>query len=167
MNANDLRQHLRALLEPSVARLGFDLVAVEWLGGSHGSILRLSIDGENGINADDCGLVSATVSPVLDAEDPIETAYNLEVSSPGMERPVQRLEDFDRFVGFRIKIRLVEGHPRRRFTGSLLGRDGDEITVKVDGVDHRILLDNIERANLVLDLAQYQELAKGNRHDDQ
>lgn len=150
-----------------MARLGFDLVAVEWVGGGRGQILRLSIDGENGVNADDCALVSETVSPVLDAEDPIEQAYNLEVSSPGIDRPVQRLADFDRFVGLRIKIRLVEGHPRRRFTGALAGRDGEEILVTVDGTDHRILIDTIDRANLVLDLAQYKELAKGNRHDDQ
>lgn len=147
--------------------MGFDLVAVEWVGGGHGRILRLSIDSPKGINADDCASVSDTVSPVLDAEDPIDSAYTLEVSSPGINRPVQRHLDFDRFVGTRIKIRLVEGHPRRRYTGTLAARDGDEITVTVDGTDYRILLETIERANLVLDLAQYQELAKGNSHDDQ
>jgi len=147
--------------------MGFDLVAVEWVGGGHGPILRLSIDGPKGVTADDCAQVSDTVSPVLDAEDPIDSAYTLEVSSPGIDRPVQRLQDFDRFVGRRIKVRLVEGHPRRRYTGALAGRDDEEITVTVDGTDHRILIETIERANLVLDLAQYQELAKGNSHDDQ
>ncbi len=167
MNANDLQERIRTLLEPSLAQLGFDLVAVEWVGGGHGQILRLSIDSAAGVNADDCGAVSDAVSPVLDAEDPIERAYTLEVSSPGIDRPVQRHEDFDRFVGYRIKIKLVEGHPRRRYTGSLAGRDGDEITVTVDGTDHRILLATVERANLVLDLAQYKELAKEITHDDQ
>lgn len=166
MNPYDLQTQLRELVEPSVERLGYELVAIEWLGGAQGRILRVSIDRAEGIDADDCGRVSEALSPVLDEADPIEGRYVLEVSSPGIERPVQRPGDFARFAGYRVKIRLVEGHPRRRFTGTLGAVEGDEIVVRVDGVDHRLRLDTIERANLVLTLDEYQGLAEA-RHDDQ
>lgn len=177
----DIQQQVRELLEPSVERLGYDLVAVEWLGGAQGRILRVSIDAPGGISAEDCGLVSEILSPLLDESDPIEGRYNLEVSSPGIERPVQRRQDFERFVGFRIKLRLIEGPPRRRYTGELVGLDGDEVVVRVDGAEHSIPLETIERANLVLTLDEYQSLAPAQadanagraepggetRHDDQ
>lgn len=160
MIAADLKHHIRDLLEPTIERLGFELVAVEWVGGRTGRILRLSIDGPEGVNARDCATVSQNVSPLLDADDPISGAYTLEVSSPGIDRPVQRPQDFARFVGYRIKIRLVEGHPRRRYTGRLVEYDDGEISVQVDGQDHRIAVDTIDRANLVLDLEEYETLSK-------
>lgn len=166
MNAYDLQLQIRPLAKPSVERLGFDLVAVEWLGGTHGRILRISMDGPAGVTAEDCARVAEVLSPLLDEADLIEGRYVLEVSSPGIDRPVQRPEDFERFEGYRIKIRLVEGHPRRRFTGEVVGLDGDEVRIQVDGAEHRLRLDTIERANLVLDLDQYQRLAEA-RHVDQ
>ncbi len=138
--------------------MGFDLVAVEWSGDRSGRILRLSIDGPDGVGADDCAEVSLRLSPLLDEADPITGAYVLEVSSPGIERPVQRLDDFHRLQGFRAKIRLFEGHPRRRYTGTLAGVDGSEIRIEVDGAEHRIDFDSIERANLVLELDEYERL---------
>ena len=156
-----LRHTLRTLVEPAVERLGFELVAVEWLNGRRGPILRLSIDRTDGVNAEHCAAVSATVSPILDEADPVSGAYHLEVSSPGIDRPVQRAEDFERFLGYRIKLRLVEGHPRRRYTGILQAFDDGEITLVVDGQPHTLTLDSVERANLVLDLTEYQALAQG------
>ena len=73
-------------------------------------------------------------------------------------RPVQRIEDFERFHGYLVKIRLFEGPPRRRYTGTIDGVEGDELRVLVDGSTHRVLLDSIERAHLVLDLKEYQKL---------
>lgn len=160
MDSHALQRQVRDLLEPTVERLGFELVAVEWVSDRSGPVLRLSIDGPAGVSIDDCGRVSHHVSPLLDEADPIATHYHLEVSSPGMERPVQRAADFQRFVGFRFKLRLVEGHPRRRFTGRLTACDGVEATLEVDGQEHRIALDTIERANLVLDLEEYQKLSE-------
>ena len=160
MHPADLKTHIRTLIEPTVERLGFDLVAVEWLGGQRGSVLRVSIDGPEGVSAKSCGLVSGHISPLLDEDDPISGHYTLEVSSPGIDRPVQRAVDFQRFVGYRIKIRLLEGHPRRRYTGTLGAYDDGEITVQVDGQDHRIAVDTIDRAQLVLDLEEYQQLSE-------
>ncbi len=162
----ELIQSVRTLLEPSVQRLGFDLVAVEWLGDARGPILRVSVDRPCGVDARDCAEVSRYIEPLLDAADPIDGPYHLEVSSPGIDRPVQRLEDFARFVGYRVKIRLEEGHPRRRYTGRITGVDGDEIRVDVDGVEHVLRHDTIQRAHLVLDLDEYQKLAEV-LHDDE
>lgn len=167
MAHSDLRHHVRTLLEPTVQRLGFDLVAVEWVGGQRGTILRLSIDGPDGISADHCAAVSDGVSHVLDEDDPIEARYTLEVSSPGINRPVQRAADFQRFLGFTIKLRLVEGHPRRRFTGVLQSYDDGDITVVVDGQPHTVSYESVERANLVLNLDEYRELAEGKSNADQ
>lgn len=153
-----LRRKIRALVEPAVVRSGFDLVAVEWSGGRSGAILRLSIDGPDGVGADDCAEVSFRVSPLLDEADPISGPYNLEVSSPGIERPVQRLEDFQKLAGFRVKIRLFEGHPRRRYSGRIVGVDDHEVIVQADGQEHRLDFDSIERAHLVLDLDEYERL---------
>lgn len=167
MNALDLQHRIRELVEPSLERLGYELVAVEWLGGTQGRILRLSIEAPgSGISADDCARVSDAISPLLDEEDPVDGRYVLEVSSPGIDRPVQRPEDFERFAGYRIKLRLVEGHPRRRYAGELRGFEEGDVIVRVDGVDHRIALESVQRANLVLDLEEYQNLAEA-RHDDQ
>lgn len=158
MDSFELRQRIRGLVEPTVSRLGFDLVSVEWITDQSGRALRLSIDGPKGVGADDCALISKRLSPLLDAEDPIQGKYLLEVSSPGIERPVERLDDFAKLSGFRAKIRLFEGHPRRRYTGTLGGVEDQEILVTVDGEQHRIDYDSIERANLVLDLDEYEQL---------
>jgi ribosome maturation factor RimP len=156
-----LQQRIRSLLAPTVERLGYDLVAIEWTGTTRGRVLRVSIDAPAGVNAEDCGRVSEQISPLLDAEDPIVGSYHLEVSSPGIDRPVQRSEDFERFNGHRVKIRLVEGHPRRRYTGVIGPVDGDEVLVSVDGTVHRIPLDAIESAHLALTLDECQKLAEG------
>lgn len=145
-------------MEATVARLGFDLVAVEWTGTG---VLRLSIDRPGGIAADDCVAVSQAISPLMDAADPITGRYTLEVSSPGIDRPVERVDDFKRFTGFRAKLKLQPGHERRRYTGSLRGVEADELLVEVDGTVHRIFLDAIEQCHLVLDLETYQKLAEG------
>jgi len=161
MDATALQRQIRTLVEPTVERLGFELVAVEWTGGRTGPILRLSIDAPGGVTADDCARVSSQLSPLLDAEDPIAARYTLEVSSPGIDRPVQRREDFERFRGYRVSLRLTEGPPRRRYVGELGPLDGDEIVVRVDGTDHRIPLDLVERAHLVLELDEYLKLGGG------
>lgn len=156
-----LQLRLRSVLSPTVERLGYDLVAIEWTGTTRGRVLRVSIDAPGGVDAQDCATVSEQISPVLDAEDPIEGSYHLEVSSPGIDRPVQRREDFERFHGYRVKVRLVEGHPRRRYTGVIGPVEGDEVLVSVDGAVHRIPLDAIESAHLALTLDEFQKLAEG------
>lgn len=166
MNPHELRQSVRTLVEPSIQRLGYDLVAVEWLGDAQGPILRISIDSPDGVHAKDCSTISRYIEPLLDEADPIESSYTLEVSSPGIDRPVQRLADFARFEGFRCRIRLEEGHPRRRYSGVLRGVDEDEILVEVDGVVHRLVHDTIDRAHLVLDIDEFNRIAEV-LHDDE
>jgi ribosome maturation factor RimP len=136
-------------------------VAVELIGGRRRPILRLSIDKPGGVGADDCALASVRLGPVFDASDPMSTAYELELSSPGIERPVQRFEDFQRFVGFRARIRMEEGLPRRRYTGRLLRVEGDDVIVEADGAEHVLAFASIDSAHLVLDLDEYQQLADG------
>jgi ribosome maturation factor RimP len=159
MNTSDLRQKIRSLAEPTVEKLGYDLVAVEWLSDVRGQILRISIDRRGGIGANDCERVSHHVSQLLDEHDPIESAYRLEVSSPGIERPLQRLVDFSRFQGFRAKVRLVAG-PRRRMSGVLAGVEGDQARIEVDGQILQFPVDAVDRAYLVLDLEEYLKLAE-------
>lgn len=160
MDPVDLRNTLRALIEPALTRAGFDLVAIEWISSRSGPTLRLSIDKPGGVTIDDCGLASERVSPLLDEADPIVGRYLLEVSSPGIERPVQRLEDFLRFAGYRVKVKLVEGPPRRRYTGTIARVEDRDVVLEVDGAEHRIAFDTIERANLDLTLDEYQSLAE-------
>lgn len=157
MHPLELQKHVRKIIEPTLSRLGIDVVAVEWRGG----ILKLSIDKDGGVSMQDCVLVTHSVSPLLDEDDPIAGRYRLEVGSPGIDRPVQREADFVKFSGYRAKIRLVEGYPRRRYTGTLKGVDGDDVLVEADGTEHRLSFDSIERAELVLDLDEYQRLASG------
>lgn len=150
---------LRALLEPAVERLGYDLVAIELLGGRR-ALLRLSIDAPGGVGIGDCSRVTHRLGPILDEADPLPGAYDLEVSSPGIDRPVQKLADFARFGGLRARLVLQEGLPRRRYTGALQGVEGDEVKIEVDGEIFSLPFDQIERANLVLELTEYQALAE-------
>jgi ribosome maturation factor RimP len=143
-------EKLVAIIEPAVTALGYELVGVEHLPQGHHSLLRIYIDHEEGITADDCGDVSHQVSAVLDVEDPIRGAYTMEVSSPGLERPLFTLAHYARFVGQLVEIRLhspLAG--RRKFKGRILGVEGDVVTVEVDGEEQRFVFDNIDKAHLI------------------
>ena len=147
---------LRALVESGVNALGFDLVDVELIGGRQHQTLRVYIDSRGGITVDDCADVSRHVSAILDVEDPLPGSYTLEVSSPGLDRPLVTRADFERYRGQMVKLRMhapVAG--RRNFTGRLLEVTGEVIAIEVGplpgGVMERIdlALADIERARLV------------------
>lgn len=151
---------LHALVESTVESLGYEAVGVEFgAGGSGGQVLRVYIDQAQGIRLEDCELVSRQLSAVLDVEDPIGGHYDLEVSSPGLDRPLFKAEHFSRFAGARVKLRLARRQgERRRYTGRLLGIEGDEVLVELDdpGPDAeqgdeplRFRLEDIETARLV------------------
>ena len=153
----NLRQRFREVVEPTVAAEGFRLVAIELTGDSTGNIVRLYCDGPD-FGIDDCARSSRALSPVLDVEDPMEGAYRLEVSSPGINRPVQTAEDFIRFEGFRAKLRLIPGVERRRYTGTLLGFENENIVIEVDGETHHVPLVEMDWGHLVLDLDEFNKI---------
>jgi ribosome maturation factor RimP len=141
---------LRELIEPAVAGLGYELVGVEYRGGGTNGLLRVYIDHEDGITLEDCQAVSHQISGLLDVEDPIPGHYALEVSSPGLDRPLFSARDYARFAGQRIKVRmhgLVQG--RRNFTGLLLGLEGENAIVEVDGEEFELPLDQVDQARLI------------------
>ena len=139
------------MLEPGITSMGYELVGVEFqTGGKGGGLLRVYVDSEAGITADDCQKVSYQVSGVLDVEDPIPGHYTLEVSSPGLDRMLFRKQDFDRFAGQLIKLRTVypiEG--QRKFKGRLLGLQGENVIFEQDEMEISLPFDQIEQARLV------------------
>jgi ribosome maturation factor RimP len=133
--------------------MGYELVDLEARIGGRKGLLRLYIDKPDGVGLDDCEKVSNQVSGVLDVEDPIPGEYVLEVSSPGLNRPLRRPEHFERFIGSEAKISLkapLEG--RRRFRGSLEGVEDGFVAVRVDGELYRLRIADIEKARLVPEL---------------
>jgi ribosome maturation factor RimP len=143
---------LQKLLEPTVERLGYELTDLEFRLGSKGGLLRLTIDKPEGIALDDCEKVSHAVSALLDVEDPMQGDYNLEVSSPGLDRKLTKVEHFQRFAGETLKVTMrfpIEG--RRRFRGTLVSSDERNIVVEVDGESHSLPLSMIDTARLVPD----------------
>ena len=149
-------QDLWLLAEPYVRDAGFDLIEVQYGREQRGTVLRLFIDrpgdGVGGINVDDCERVSRDVSAALDVADKISQAYQLEVSSPGLDRPLRRERDFARFAGESARIRLVEGvEGRRNFTGTIRGAKDGRVEIACDGRSYELPIEDIARANLVPD----------------
>lgn len=139
---------LTQLIEPIVAQLGYELVGIEFDGRSR--VLRVYIDRAEGIIVDDCSRVSYQVSGMLDVEDPIPGQYQLEVSSPGLDRPLFTLSHFERFIGAIASIRLrMPVDNRRRVKGRLVGVEGDDILVEEDAGTLRLPFGAIDRARLV------------------
>ena len=140
------------LLEPVVTGLGYELVEIEYQPNPKHGVLRIFIDQPDGIQLDDCQEVSNQVSALLDVEDPIPGHYNLEVSSPGLDRPLNKVEDFERFTGEMVKIKTVMAiDGQRNFKGLLRGIEGDDITIEFDGKQVTLPLASIEKARLVPD----------------
>lgn len=145
-----IQERLTELFDPVVAALGCELWGVEYLTQGRRSLLRVYIDKEEGIGVEDCERVSRQVSSVLDVEDPIHTEYTLEVSSPGMDRPLFKLSQFESSVGEQVAVRLrqpFEG--RRKFTGLLKGIENEEIVLEVDSEEYVLPYELIDKANIV------------------
>lgn len=142
------------LIAPVIADLGFELVRVKLLQGASGRSQTLQIMAERPdgtMNVDGCAKISRAVSALLDVEDPIRGEYVLEVSSPGIDRPLVRLQDFDKYAGFVAKVETSEPiDGRRRFRGLLKGIEGSNILLEGDDVVYTIAFDTIEKAKLVL-----------------
>jgi len=143
---------IQKLIEPTIERLGYELTDLEVRLSGQGGLLRLTIDKPEGIDLDDCEKVSHAVSALLDVEDPVPGNYSLEVSSPGLDRKLTKVEHFQRFEGETLKVTMrfpIEG--RRRFRGILKSSDDENIVVEVDGESHSLPLTMIDTARLVPD----------------
>ena len=141
---------LVAIIEPAITALGYELVGIEYMSQGRHSLLRIYIDSDAGINVDDCANVSHQVSAVLDVEDPIQGEYTLEVSSPGLDRPLFTAAHFQRYSGEQVDIRMhvyIDG--RKKFKGLLKGIDNGQVLVEVDGNVYELPLEDIEKAKLV------------------
>ncbi|WP_371194492.1 ribosome maturation factor RimP [Glaciecola sp. SC05] len=147
---SQLEKKLTDMLSAPVEAIGFELVGVEFIRAGKHSTLRVYIDSENGIDVDDCADVSRQVSAVLDVEDPITNEYNLEVSSPGMDRPLFKAAHYASVVGEEITVKLnLPQDGRRNFKGVLTQSTDTHIHVEVDGEAFVLAISNVTKANLV------------------
>ncbi len=143
-------KQMAELLEPGVNALGYELLGLEYLSQGRHSVLRLFIDRPDGITVEDCERVSHQVSGVLEVEDPIKGQYTLEVSSPGLDRPLFKPAHFERFVGEQVQVRLVRPlDGRRKFKGQLLGLRDGSVVIELDGEELVLPWEDIEKAHLV------------------
>ncbi len=159
-------RRIAGLIEPVLADMGFELVRIRLMGGKSPTLQIMAQRPAGTIEVDDCAAISTAVSALLDVEDPIAEAYTLEVSSPGIDRPLTRLADFDRWTGHEARIEteeLIDG--RRRFKGQLAGIDGDEVLIALDDSDVTIGLkfDWISDAKLVLTDDLIRDVLRGRK----
>lgn len=156
------RQDLDQIVEPVVGALGLEFLGIEFVPGRRSSLLRVYIDAPGRhVSVADCEAVSRQLGAVLDVEDPIAGAFDLEVSSPGFDRPLFTPAHFERFAGQPARVQTslpIAG--RRRFQGAILAVDDETVTVEQDGVPVRIGHANIQRANLVPDYSAYDARPK-------
>ena len=141
---------LKDLLQPAIGRLGYELADLEAKLGGGSGVVRVFIDHPDGISLEDCEKVSLAVSALLDVEDPLPGQYNLEVSSPGLDRKLTKVEHFQRFAGATVKVQMrfpIQG--RKRFRGTLVASDDENIVVEVDGESHSLPMATIDTARLV------------------
>jgi ribosome maturation factor RimP len=141
--------HLWELFEPVVSGMGFDLIEIEHFPNPKHGVLRLYIDKEQGqeegVNIDDCSEVSRQISALIDVEEPIRGRFNLEVSSPGLDRPLRRVKDFQRFAGSKVKLKTVmplDG--QRNFSGRLLEANDEVVVIETDSEE----MSAIEKARI-------------------
>ncbi|WP_102106513.1 ribosome maturation factor RimP [Oceaniglobus roseus] len=144
-------RRLAEVITPVIEDLGFELVRVRYMGGKTPTVQIMADRPGGGIEVDDCARISTAVSAHLDVEDPIEDAYTLEVSSPGIDRPLTRLKDFDDWQGYEAKLEtseMIDG--RRRFKGILAGIDGSEVLIEIEEGTIGLQFDWLSDAKLVL-----------------
>ncbi len=148
-------RRLADIVGPVIEGMGFELVRIRLMGGATRVLQIMADKPEGGIEVDDCGEISTAVSAVLDVEDPIEENYVLEVSSPGIDRPLTRLKDFEIWKGWEARVEtteLIDG--RRRFKGALAGTEGDEVLIEIEEAGETVTIglqfDWLSDAKLIL-----------------
>ena len=146
-----LDRRLAEIVRPVIEDLGYELIRLRYMSGKKPTLQIMADKPDGGIEVDDCALISTDVSANLDVEDPIADEYVLEVSSPGIDRPLTRLKDFDRWAGYEAKLEtaeLIDG--RRRFKGTLEGTEGGEVLIAVEEGTIGLRFDWLSDAKLVL-----------------
>ena len=147
---NPLAKNVLELIQPAIEHMGYELLGVEYGDQGRGALLRVYIDHENGITLDDCVQVSRRVSALMDVEDPISGHYDLEVSSPGLDRPLFNEEQLGRYITHRVKIVMaVPQLGRKRFTGKLINVADGIVVVEVDNEVYELPFADIASARLV------------------
>jgi len=144
-------RRLADIVAPVIEGMGFELVRIRLMGGNTKTLQVMADRPDGGIDVDDCGRISTALSATLDVEDPIEDAYNLEVSSPGIDRPLTRLKDFEQWAGYEARIEtseMIDG--RKRFKGILTGTEGDEVLIEIEEGTIGLKFDWLADAKLVL-----------------
>ena len=147
--ARQATKTVKELVRSVAEGLGYEMVGVEYLDARGGALLRVYIDSPNGITVDDCGEVSRQLGAVMDVEDPIPGNYTLEISSPGTDRPLFELSDYEKFVGQTVKIRMrSDQEGRKRFKGVILGLEQNDIILEMEEGQVNLPFDMVDSARL-------------------
>ena len=154
-------QILNELLQPLVEDLGYEFIGLEYNPNPKHSVLRIYIDHENGVGIQDCETVSRETAALLDVKDPIRSHYNLEVSSPGLDRPLFTPAHFSEFTGSEVQINLFAPQDgRRKFSGPILSAGESNVNIEQDGSEVTLDYDNIAKAKLIPD---YEKILAGHK----
>ena len=152
-------QILNELIQPLVEDLGYEFIGIEYNPNPKHSVLRIYIDHENGVGIQDCETVSRETAALLDVKDPIKSHYNLEVSSPGLDRPLFTSAHFSEFTGSEVQINLFAPQDgRRKFSGPILSAGESSVSIEQDGSEVTLDYDNIAKAKLIPD---YEKILAG------
>lgn len=157
-----VERNIAEIIEPSLEDMGFELVRVQIL-NQNKQILQIMAERADGteMNVDHCADISHTVSMLLDVEDPLTGEYTLEVSSPGIDRPLTRIKDYQNYVGFEAKIELARPlNGRRRFRGTLNGIENEMVSITVDTKEYNLSFHDIDHAKLVMTDALMKQAMK-------
>lgn len=146
-----IQDELEQLLAPTIADMGYDFWGCEYLAQGRHSLLRIYIDKADGILIDDCQAVSHQISALLDVEDPIQGNYSLEVSSPGVPRPLFKGEQYQRYIGHEILVKIFKPiGGKRKLTGTIISVSENSVVLNINNEDIELLFSNIVKANLTV-----------------
>ncbi|MCW8932081.1 MAG: ribosome maturation factor RimP [Gammaproteobacteria bacterium] len=145
-------QQLETMLEPVVTSMGYEFVGLEFISQGRHSILRIYIDSETGVGVDDCADVSRQLSAVLDVEDPIASEYSLEISSPGLNRPLFKISQYEQFIGEEVKFKTIRPqleNGQRKFKGIITAVENNNVVFEIESESISVPFADIDKANIV------------------